>query len=529
MENHARVTLAQPSDSLCYTWKARATKRMPLGLGYIAAALAKEEHDVRIVDGSLHNLTVEETARQALENDPHVVGITCTTPLYHQAVAVIALIKKLSPRTTVVVGGPHVSALPRPTLETSETDFVCIGEGEESMPAIVQCILGKKDPGGIIGIAYNWKEYQGQNQTYRLRISEKKDAHAPAIDLNKVPTPARELFEFQKYVDYSRDSFGPQTGAMFSRGCPGKCAFCGAADTLVRWRDISNVLDELAYIQNSLGIQNVFVMDDTYTSNRKRVLSLSRGIVERGIRLNLSVQLRLDQIDEEICDALYQSGIRHVGPGIESGNELIIKAIGKGPRESKDAMRRKIRLLQNYAWKIRCSYVFGMVGETEEQILETIEFAKELGADENAFSILVPYPDSPLWAYAKRKGAVHDRMDFSKFLYYHTIGCNLSNVSTERLLELHEFAYEYVGNPAYHVDDDSVSSGNRPHIPYLTSEAFRKHREESRRNLDSQLRDSHDAAERAFEEKRSGANARESFERYVAASDSRNRENTLVE
>jgi hypothetical protein len=67
-------------------------------------------------------------------------------------------------------------------------------------------------------------------------------------------------------------------------------------------------------------------------------------------------------------------------------------------------------------------------------------------------------------------------MDFSKFLYYHEVGCNLSAVSTERLLELHEFAYEYVGNPAYNFSDDAVSSGNRPHIPYLASEAFKQHR-----------------------------------------------------
>ena len=43
-------------------------------------------------------------------------------------------------------------------------------------------------------------------------------------------------------------------------------------------------------------------------------------------------------------------------------------------------------------------------------------------------------------------------------------------------MELHEFAYEYVGNPAYRFDDDAVSSGNRPHIPYLASEAFKQHR-----------------------------------------------------
>jgi radical SAM superfamily enzyme YgiQ (UPF0313 family) len=449
---------------------------MPLGLAYVGAALEKAGHDVKVTDGALHDYDVKETVEKALANDPEFLGIGCTTPLYHMASAIVAEVKRQSPKTVVIMGGPHVSALPEATLDTSKTDFVCIGEAEESVVAIVDAVLNKRDPAGITGIAYRWGDYSGHTKEYRLRLHQSTATTAKAIDLNKCPIPARHLFEYKSYVDYARDVREPQSAAMYSRGCPGKCAFCGAADTLVRWRDINNIIEELHLIE-SMGIRNVFIMDDTYTSNKKRVLELSRRIVDSGVKLTFSVQLRLDQIDREVCDALYASGIRYVGPGIESGNEVIIKAIGKGPRESKDHMRQKVRLLQEYDWKVRCSYVFGMIGETEEQIMETIEFAKELGADENAFSILVPYPDSPLWDVAKKMGKVHDHMDFSKFLYYHEIGCNLSAVPTERLLELHEFAYEYVGNPAYQLDDNSVSSGHRPHVPYLASEAFRRHRE----------------------------------------------------
>lgn len=475
----ARISLVYPSDGLCYKFARYRTRRMPLGLAYIGAALEKAGHDVKVTDGALHDLSAEETVERALANDPEFLGIGCTTPLYHQACAIIDLVKKRSPSTVVIFGGPHVSALPQATLETSKADFVYIGEAEESVVAVVEHVLNKQDPGGITGIAYRWGQYSGHTKEYRLRLRQSTVTTAKAIDLNKCPVPARHLFEYRQYMDYSRDIREPQSAAMFSRGCPGKCAFCGAADTLVRWRNIDNILDELEAVQ-AMGIPNLFIMDDTYTSNKKRVLELSHGIVKRGIKLNLSVQLRLDQIDREVCDAIYASGVRYVGPGIESGNEQIIKAIGKGPRESKDHMRKKVRLLQEYDWKVRCSYVFGMVGETEEQIMETIEFAKELGADENAFSILVPYPDSPLWAVAKSQGKVSDHMDFSKFLYYHEIGCNLSAVPTDRLLQLHEFAYEYVGNAAYKLDDDSVSSGHRPHVPYLASEAFRKHREKVR-------------------------------------------------
>jgi radical SAM superfamily enzyme YgiQ (UPF0313 family) len=448
---------------------------MPLGLAYIAAVLLEAGHEVSVVDGSLHDLSTEETVDRALKTDPHVIGISCTTPIYHRAVEIIALAKQRNPNVTIIIGGPHVSALPEATLDTSMADFVCIGEGEESVCAIVDHIMNRRDPVDIPSIAYNWQGLRGHNRHYRLRLGQSKANTVKAIDLDTLPYPARHIFEWDQYVDLARDVVEAQTTAMFSRGCVGKCAFCGAADTMVRWRSTENILGELEAIQ-TMGIGHVFLTDDSYTVNRNRVLALSRAIVARGIRLNMGVQLRLDQLDEEVCDAMYASGIRYVGPGIESGNAEIIRQIGKGPKESKEAMRRQMRLLQKYDWKIRNSYVMGMPGETEAQIMETIEFAKELGADENAFSIVVPYPDSPLWQLALDRGAVHERMDFSKFLYYHEIGCNLSAVPTERLLQLHEFAYEYVGNPAYRLGDDAVSSGNRPHVPYLASEAFRQYR-----------------------------------------------------
>jgi len=493
----AKISLVYPSDGLCYKFARARTRRMPVGLAYIAAALKIEGHEIKVTDGALYDLSVEDTVKRALESDPQFVGVGCTTPLYHQAVAIIDLIKKTAPGVTVIMGGPHVSALPDATLKTSKTDFVCIGEGEESVVGIIDSVMSGKDPKDVPGIAYNWKDLQGHTKEYRLRMHQDIMSSVKPIDLNRIPIPAREFFDWKEYVDYARDIREPQTQAMFCRGCPGKCSFCGAADTFVRWRNIDNVFEEMEQIQK-MGIKNLAITDDSYTSNKKRVLTISKGIVERGIKLNLSVQLRLDQIDEEICDAMYASGVTHVGPGIESGNEIMMRQIGKGPKESKDHMRKKIRLLQKYKWKVRNSYVMGMPGETEEQIMETIEFAKELGADENAFSIIVPYPDSPLWQVAKKRGIVNDYMDFSKFLYYHEIGCNLSAVSTERLLELHEFAYEYVGNLAYQLDDNSVSSGHRPHVPYLASEEFRKFRERTMKKSDEST---YNSLDKKFEEK----------------------------
>ena len=439
-----RFTIINPNDAACYTFSKNRVKRIPLGQAYVAASLEKNGHSVSVIDGSADELTEEEIVQRAVSQNPDFIGIGGTTPLYSQISSLSKKIKKALPNVPILLGGPHVSALPVPSLDTSAADFVCIGEAEDSVVAIVN----GTEPSKIPGIAFKAGDQGVITDKYRLRLNQPVKTTIKAIDLNVCPIPARHLYDHSRYVDAGRGILTPQTGAMFSRGCPGKCAFCGAADTLVRWRNLDNVIDELKQIE-AMGVPNLFVMDDTYTNQKKRILELSKRIVEEGIKLNISVQLRLDQIDKEICDAMYTSGVRYVGPGIESGSEKIMKAIGKGPRESKAHMREKIKLLKEYDWSIRCSYVFGMVGETEADILETIEFAKELAATENAFSILTPYPDSPLWDIALKMGKVDEYMDFDRFLYYHTVGCNLSEVSTERLLELHELAYKTVKSTTY--------------------------------------------------------------------------------
>ncbi|MFH1386297.1 MAG: radical SAM protein [bacterium] len=444
-----RVSLVVPNDSDCYKFARARTRRMPLGLAYIGAALQQKGCDVTVTDASLHGYNISETVESALRNDPQFIGISCTTPIYHLAVAIIDQIKLKSPTTTVIIGGAHVSALPEATLKTSKADFVCIGEGEESIGKIIDAVQGKVALSSVPSIAYNRQGEIGFTRPYRLRLNQSKETTAPALDLDKLAWPARELFNYAEYTDAARGVEGAQTIAMFSRGCVGRCAFCNAAGTLVRYRETNNILDELEYIDKKLGIKHVFVSDDSYTVVRERVLAISRGIVERKINLTLSVQLRLDQLDEEVCEALYASGVRYVGPGIESGNEAMMKQVGKGPKENKEHIRQKMRILKKFDWMIRNSYVMGMPGETEAQILETIEFAKELDATENAFSIIVPYPGTSLWEIAKDRGLVNDYMDFRKFLYYHDVGCNLSAVPTERLLELHEYAYKSIESRTY--------------------------------------------------------------------------------
>lgn len=384
-----KIVLVQLNDKLVYEgYKRNLTKRTPLGLAYVAASLLKAGHNVEIIDGALDDLTPNEIINTIISKDPQLVGITCTTPLFSQLVGIVKAIKIIAPDIYVVIGGPHVSALPKTSLSRSGADSVYIGE------------------------------------------------------INYSVFPARHLLRLNEYVDYARGVLEPQTSVVTSSGCVGRCGFCNAAGSGVRFRSIDDVMLELEEIRG-YGIKNLVFYDDSLTTNKQRVIELCK----RMVGFNYQIQARLDQIDDEVMEWLVKSGCEHIGVGIESGNLDILKSIGKS--QTPEFMYDKCMLIKKYPVKMRCSYIMGWIDETEKEITDTIKLARNIDADENAFSIATPYPGTRMWNVALQRGLVSEDMDFSNFLYYHKVGCNLSMVSDKRLMELHELAYEEVGNREY--------------------------------------------------------------------------------
>ena len=395
-----KIVLVQLNDKAVYVgYKRNQTRRTPLGLAYVAASLLKSGHDVQIIDGSLDDLTPIDIIKEVIAKDPQLLGVTCTTPLFPQLVEVVKAVKTIAPDIYVIIGGPHVSALPEASLDNSGADSVCINECE--------------------------------------KIS----------NLDLIPFPARNLLRVKEYVDYARGVLEPQTSVITSRGCVGRCGFCNAANSRLRCRSLENVMQELEEIYFVYGIKNLVFFDDSLTTNKYRIIELCRGMIERRLYFSYQIQARLDQIDDEVMDWLVKSGCVQIGPGIESGNIDVLKSIGKN--QTPEFMLEKCRIIKKYPVKMRCSYIMGWIDETEEQVFDTINLAKEIDSDENAFSIATPYPGTRMWNVALQRGMVSKDMDFSQFLYYHKIGCNLSLIPDERLLELHELAYKEVGNRNY--------------------------------------------------------------------------------
>ena len=108
----------------------------PLGFAYMASDLKREGHSVQVLDLPMRNNDpyCESSFIESLK--PDVVGITCVTQSYCQAIEIANFVDQLLPQTWIVLGGPHVTFTPEETLARhTSVDFVLLFDGDFLFPA----------------------------------------------------------------------------------------------------------------------------------------------------------------------------------------------------------------------------------------------------------------------------------------------------------------------------------------------------------------------------------------------------------
>lgn len=129
-EKIMKILLVNPPLSLEARYGSKMKKfgaiSEPMGLAYIASFLEKKGYLVRILDAAVLGMSLKDVEQFLKDDYFDIIGVTMLTPAYSAALNIFKIIKKVSPRTVTVCGGPHPTALPRETLEEiKELDIVC--------------------------------------------------------------------------------------------------------------------------------------------------------------------------------------------------------------------------------------------------------------------------------------------------------------------------------------------------------------------------------------------------------------------
>jgi anaerobic magnesium-protoporphyrin IX monomethyl ester cyclase len=365
----------------------------PFGLMYLSSYLKKyfeEDLEIQIFDGRT----------EPSYADADIVGISSMSQHYSRAIALARRIKETR-GIPVIIGGPHISALPH-TLDRS-FDIGVIGEGEATLLELIRLWMEK---GRFI--PDELKEIQGI-----VYIDEGMP----------VMTPPRPLIKPVDEIPFPDRSLWNEEGHFFeivsSRGCPFRCVFCAIAGSVYRQASPAYVLRELQEAWDTYKPPVIKFMDDLFTASTARLREISEGIQALGLHKKMAfcVSLRVDNLTEETMQLLKAMNVLNVFMGLESASPAILKYY-KSDTITVSDIERALDLCAKYRIIPTSSFIIGAPRETPDDLYATYRFIvdnytkKRLHA--TTVAILTPFPTSKVWHYAKERGLVSDDMDFSR-------------------------------------------------------------------------------------------------------------------
>ena len=297
-----------------------------------------------------------------------VVGIGSLTSTIEPAYRLADSLRES--RTTVVMGGPHVTFMPREALD--HCDYVVMGEGEDALASLIDSIEKGEDPEAVGGLAF-------LHADGALRITE-SSGH---VDFAGLPSP-----DFSLCPQMTSESIPPIITT--SRGCPHKCTFCTVTAIFgrrYRFKSNEQVISELRPLLH----RSVCFGDDNFCADPKRAKSLLREMIDRdAVPLRWSGEMAImAALDDELLDLMRKTRCRTVYVGVESIDDAALKRMGKAHQAQ--VIPRCIDKLHCHGIGIHGMFVTGP-DDMLDSIGKIVDYAIEADIDTIQICALTPFP-----------------------------------------------------------------------------------------------------------------------------------------
>ncbi len=348
----------------------------PFALGYAAGRLRADGHEVRFIDCIATQTSDEELLRIAGEFNPDVVFMETSAPSFVEDLAVMKQLGK-----PAIAGGAHATATVR---EHIDAGFAAVIKGEYDQPISQAATFA---PAPWLG----------------TRDNPEPEHYPREGELDALPYPAWDLMPMEKY----NDPFckGRTVTVLTSRGCPLSCNFCTIAPHQgkrnYRRRDPKAVCDEIAELITRYRPDEIYIDDDTITINKKHLIAFCEEYRARNFGLPFSCMGNVP-IDSDGIEAMAAAGCRALKFGVESGDPEVLAKIPK--IVDLEEVRRTVRECREHGIQTHANFLVGLIGETRDSALRSLDYAIGLNTHTLQFAIATPYPGTTFYAAAKENG-----------------------------------------------------------------------------------------------------------------------------
>lgn len=268
----------------------------PLGLLYLAAFLRERGFSVDVFDGAFADGIDDFKAALRL-HDPQVVGLTVVKPNRGTALRLAGLAQAHG--ATVVVGGPDPTSDPVGYLQDPGVDLVVHHEGELTLAELLTALLAGEERASafadIDGLAY-------RDEVGNAVVNPRRPF---ILNLDELPSPARELIDMERYLQVWRDHHGyASLSISVARGCPYGCEWC--ADAVhgqdFRLRSPESVVAEVKTLMQAYDIDRLRVVDDVDGIDRAWIEAWAEQAAAQDVELPFEALYEVVRTDIPMLD-----------------------------------------------------------------------------------------------------------------------------------------------------------------------------------------------------------------------------------
>lgn len=391
-----------------YGTLAGAGNTLPsMGLLYLASVVRKNGYKTGVVEASSLGLSYEDALNQILSFSPDYIGITATTVSIFHAAKLAGKIKEKDKNIKVIIGGPHLTAVPKETMEMFPAfDYAVIGEGEETIVDLLRTLDNGCKIDDVKGIAYRYAQNGGVGINERRNLID---------DLDTIPFPAWDIlsdFPAGYYPVAIRCRKYPAAHLLTSRGCPHKCIFCDTSVFTKKYRAFSSeyILEMIKTLYHKYGIREILFEDDVFVIFKKRLIEICEGLLKENFKISWSCLGRANAVKPDILKLMKRAGCWQIGFGIESGDQKILDFAKKAI--TLEQVEEAVRWTKEAGIHTKGFFILGFPLETEESISNTINFSKKIMLDDISVNLMTPFPGSEIYNIADKYGKFNK--DWSK-------------------------------------------------------------------------------------------------------------------
>lgn len=276
--------------------------------------------------------------------------------------------------TTIIAGGPYPTSSHE---EITGVDHFVLGEVEDTF----RNILSDLENGAA-----------------------RKIYHAPGHpDLSETTIPRFDLLDLKSYASMS---------VQYSRGCPFKCEFCdiwSVYGNRPRVKDPTNFLAELQALYDLGWRGSVFIVDDNFIGNKRRVKSeLLPALIDwhrtHHHAFRFFTEASINMADDDVLLSLMRdAGFNEVFIGIETPSVEALKETHKGQNLKTD-MLQGIRKIQRYGMGVMAGFILGFDSDNDDIFGQQISFIQTAGIPRAMVGLLIALPGTELYSRMRREG-----------------------------------------------------------------------------------------------------------------------------